>query len=347
MRQSIYLLAIGIWIPLLVFLCAGKATAQEDCPAIEINCSERKFGDTSALKCAATVGGNVKKSNLTYRWSLSNQAPLKVNQERPDEVEIDLSANPAQTITVTVTVGGLAKNCDNTADFESSPIKLNEPESASEMDSSEEEEEEQPEPTSQPTANSIDIAGTCSEAVNEGATAYFSVRTNGQGSSMKPSYNWTLSRGRIKSGQGTSAILVDTTDLGGDIITATVRIEGLGAPLKLSCRTTVKRIPKAYKLNEINDKSLDEEALQLRRFALRLNIGLEEQAYIIATGRRGQSLEELRKRAERARDFLINQCGVSPDRIKGINAAVGTNETIQLWVIQNGASPPTARTSTY
>jgi hypothetical protein len=342
MRPLIQLLITGLWILLPVAAAFAQEGEPVICPAIAVNCTERKPGDLFPLKCSAIVEGDTNRKNLAYQWSLSNQSPIKTDQ--PNEVEIDLSGKPNQTVTVTVTITGLPRDCQDSTDFISFPIK-------SPQDDDDDSEEEAPakeeiQPAAQP-ANSIALTGSCSDVVTEGAITYFSVSTGGEELRAKPTYAWTLSRGKIKSGQGTRSILVDTTDLGGEIITANVRVEGLGAPLKLSCRTMVKRIPRAYKLDEIKNRDFNDEAARLCRFALRLSIGLDERAYLVAIGRRGQSLEEIKRAAERAQGYLINQCGVSPARIMGVNAGFGTEETLQLWVIQDGASPPETRTRIY
>jgi hypothetical protein len=43
---------------------------------------------------------------------------------------------------------------------------------------------------------------------------------------MKAAYTWTVSAGKIISGQGTSKIIVNVSDLAGQSITATVALEG-------------------------------------------------------------------------------------------------------------------------
>ncbi len=324
---------------LLVLWCfGGVASAQQDCPAIEVNCSERKAGDLFPLKCTATVEGDSKKMNLTYQWSLSLQAPLKSGRANAYEMEADLSASPNQKIMVTVTVSGLPRECENSAQFESLPEEIETP---TEEDDDYAAITYEPETPSIQLVNNISATGSCSEEVTEGVPAYFRVSLDAGVTGAKPSYDWTLTRGRIRSGQGTHSIIVDTMGLGGEIITATARVNGLGAPLRLSCTTMIKRIPKAYKLDEISRTVPDEEeAYRLRRFALRLNIGLEERALIISIGRRGSSVELLRTRAERIRDYLIEVFNVAPERIMETSVGFGRNEAIQLWVVQKGASPP-------
>lgn len=326
MRLNSYYLTIGITILLWSFPTAGTVSAQE-CPTIEVNCTSRIAGDSAPLRCSANVGGDTADMKLTYQWSIAPSVPLINIPDRPDEVEVNLSNNPDHKITVTLTIGGLPKDCPNTSEYESLPVKPDNVQLA-------------PLPLDLPPTSVRSITGTCSESVLEDTAAYFSINVGDVGRDVNLTYSWTLSRGKLKSGQGTPSIIVDTTDLGGEIVTATARVSGLNVALKVSCTTMINRIPKAYKLAEISNKSPDEESEQLRRFALRLNIGLDERAYIVALGRRGQSTEEIKKRATLARDYLIEQYGVAPSRIMGIGVGFGNDETIQLWVIQTGAMPP-------
>jgi hypothetical protein len=339
MRLNIYYF-IGAVFLLCSSLSAGTALGQEEenCPAIEVNCADRKAGDFIPLRCTASVE-SFKKAKITYEWSLSWQAPMRITQGHPDEIEVDLSSNPNQKLMVVLTVRGLPQECENRTQSESLPEKVEAPaeDDEEEMDSTLEERKPEVQPI-----NNIAATGSCYEEVTEGAMAFFSVNVGDAVQGVNLNYSWTLSRGRLKSGQGTRSILVDTTGLGGEIITATTRIDGLASPLRLSCTTMIKRIPRAYKLDEFSSRSLDdeEEASRLRRFALRLNIGLDERAYIVVTGRRGQALGMLQRRAERVRDYLIEEFKVAPARIMGTGVGLGKDETIQLWVIQNGASPP-------
>lgn len=329
MRPRSRHIIIGVAI-LLGHFMAGEAAAQE-CPVLEVVCSDRMAGDSAPLHCTANVEGDTSSMKLTYQWSISPQAPIRNIPGRPDEIELELSSVQNQPVKITLTVKGLSEDCPDTAEFDSLPIRRDEP-------------EREPPPMERlppnTSSNTRSITGTCSEVVREGVPAYFSVSLSEVEQGAKPIFNWTLSRGKIRSGQGTSSILVDTTDLGGEIITATAQVNGLSTALKVSCATMIRRIPKAYKLDEIIKKDAGEEGERLRRFALRLNIGLDEQAYIVVIAKRGQSIKEAKKRGERVRDELVETYNVAPARIMGVGVGFGNEEAIQLWVIQNGASPP-------
>lgn len=319
MKHCGHSLAVGVLLLLGLFLVAGTAVAQQ-CPAIRLVCTRRTPDNSAPLHCSVHLEGSVESGNLIHQWSVTPQAPLKIIPGRPDEIEVDLKDYANQSLRVSAMLRGLPEDCDNEARFDSRP-------------------NEQPAPQVTPK-DEPSLTGMCSESVNEGAAAYFSVNVNDPEAKVAPIYNWTVSHGKIKDGQGTASIAVDTSDLGGGLIKATVQVGGFNPALRVSCTTAVKQTPKAYQLEEIKNKSLEEEREHLRLLALRLKIGLDEQAYIIAVGRQQESIEKIRSRAEATRDYLINQCGVAPNRIMGISAAFGPDDALQLWVVQAGAAPP-------
>jgi hypothetical protein len=54
----------------------------------------------------------------------------------------------------------------------------------------------------------------------------FAATVAGGNPDVKPTYTWSLTAGKIISGQGTSKITVDASNLGGQAITATVTVGG-------------------------------------------------------------------------------------------------------------------------
>ena len=76
-----------------------------------------------------------------------------------------------------------------------------------------------------------------------GPTVRFTITvTAGVPADAKLTFNWTVSRGKIISGQGTSSISVDARGLEGKSFTAAVRVRGVpaGCPNKASCSTRVE-----------------------------------------------------------------------------------------------------------
>jgi hypothetical protein len=63
--------------------------------------------------------------------------------------------------------------------------------------------------------------------VEEGQQLVFAAYILGGNLDINPTYNWTLSAGKIVNGQSTQKIYVETAGLGGQQITATVKIGGI------------------------------------------------------------------------------------------------------------------------
>ena len=81
-------------------------------------------------------------------------------------------------------------------------------------------------PACDPPCTSITVEGP--DAVDEGQEIVFTANISGGEPYLEPTYSWSVSTGKIISGQGTPTIKVDTTDLAaGQEVKATVKVGGL------------------------------------------------------------------------------------------------------------------------
>jgi hypothetical protein len=99
------------------------------------------------------------------------------------------------------------------------------------------------------------ISVSCPSAVEPKQPVVFEATVAGGPADIKPSYRWSISAGKILSGQGTSKLVVDVSELGGKSITATVSVGGdynPSCPVQASCsmsdyvggeRATARRPP--------------------------------------------------------------------------------------------------------
>lgn len=312
---------------LLIALMAAAAVSlraqQQQCPEIKVFCPKNVTG--TQTRCSAIVSGS-SDANVTYDWSVSLPVPIQKFLGQDNEVGIDLAQFPGYAITVTVKIGGLPDGCPNTAYYEiNSETKDSSP---------------APEPVS-PEGLPPSATISCPEAVEEGTPAYFNAAVANTDSNTMPVYKWKVTSGRITSGQGTRTITVDTAEQGNQIIRAAVEISGLGATRMMTCATQVKAIPKAYKLKEYKSTSWEEEAVYLYRFFLRLKAGLDERAYIVTYGKRNGPKDEARRLAERARDYLVEDCGIDESRVEILAGGEREDATVELWVVMKGGTPPT------
>ena len=66
----------------------------------------------------------------------------------------------------------------------------------------------------------------CPSGADSKLPLVFDATVSGGYTDMKPTYTWSVTAGKITSGQGTTKITVDTSNLGGQSITATVTVGG-------------------------------------------------------------------------------------------------------------------------
>lgn len=80
----------------------------------------------------------------------------------------------------------------------------------------------------------------------------FSANVSGVDQSSKLTYKWTVSNGKLISGQGTPSIIVDTNNEGGISFTATVEVNGFPAECsnQASCAINVCHLPVSRKFDE-------------------------------------------------------------------------------------------------
>ena len=77
----------------------------------------------------------------------------------------------------------------------------------------------------------------CPDSAESKAAITFEAKVSSGPAGMKPTYKWSLSAGKIISGQGTPKITVDVSGLSIDAVTATVSVRGAhrNCPTDASC----------------------------------------------------------------------------------------------------------------
>jgi len=163
----------------------------------------------------------------------------------------------------------------------------------------------------------------------------FSARITGGYRADTVLYNWSISSGRIISGQGTPSIKVDSTGFGGQTVTATVEVKGLEANCSRMASATqmiCDAPPPARLFVRYSKASFAKQNSILGRFAAQLRNEPGAQGYVLV---RGHHLHP-----ERAKEYLTVKGGIAADRIVIIAAGSG-KKTIELYVVPTGAIPPT------
>jgi hypothetical protein len=177
-----------------------------------------------------------------------------------------------------------------------------------------------------------------------GETITISSIATGGDPAVDPTYNWSVSAGKIIKGQGTFMIEVDSTDLGeSSTLTATVEVGGYAKTCSASASTTseFKKKIAAVKADEFppNLKPKDEQARLIK-----VNTAFSEDPiatlYIIAYPSKKSKPGDAAAALSRIRDYLTNMRGIDPMQIKTIEGGERKTETLEFWIASYEAAPP-------
>jgi len=189
------------------------------------------------------------------------------------------------------------------------------------------------------------VSVSCTDSVDVGSPVTYTATVSGGPANMTATFNWSVSAGTITSGQGTSTITVDTANLGGQSVTATVSVGGADPSCSTtsSCTTNIKPAAQpAVKFDEYGNIKFNDEKARLDNYAIQLQNQPGSQGTIIAYG---SCAGEAQQRADRAKDYLVNTRGIEAGRITTIDGGCRSDLTVQLWIVPTGATAPTVDTS--
>jgi hypothetical protein len=158
-------------------------------------------------------------------------------------------------------------------------------------------------------------------------------------------YRWSVSAGRIKSGQGTPSIRIDTSETAGQSVTATLYVGGLaGCPLTASCSLPIIDLPppEPRLFDQYSDLTFGKERQRLDRFAAQLRREPDTTAYIVVTAGGYSSHDEVLARIGRARRYLITRRGIKADRIVFADGGTGERLTFKLNLLPPNHIIPTS-----
>jgi PKD-like domain len=184
------------------------------------------------------------------------------------------------------------------------------------------------------------VTVSCPDAASENAPATFTATISGGSAGITPTYNWTVSAGRIISGQGTTSITVDTAGLAGQSIRANLDVGGYGMRCPASCATSIPIVNKPHKFDEYYDIARNDEKARLDNYAIQLQSEPSSQGYLIVYPSRKASAAQAQARAQRVSDYLVNSRGIDSHRVVITMGAPREDWLFELWVVPEGAPPP-------
>lgn len=185
--------------------------------------------------------------------------------------------------------------------------------------------------------------------VNEGDLVTYTADTKYDGTAPL-NYVWSVNptRVRIVSGAGTPTITIDSTGMAGQRLTVTLAVDdGSGQQL---CRETVqastyvtppsRRDNPAREFDVCSACSYDDQKARLDNLAIELQRDPSLSAYIISYGGRFSRTGTADRLGSRAKDYLVSKRAIDQSRIIVVNGGFREDETIQLWILPRGATPP-------
>ena len=187
------------------------------------------------------------------------------------------------------------------------------------------------------------------EQVNEGEIITYTADVIYKGSA-KLAYKWNVTPGnaRILSGVGTPTITVDSTGLGGQQIAAMLVVDdGSGEATCLQAAQAVTRVPPPEKRSIVGREfdtcrscTNDDQKARLDNLVVELQNDPSTQTYLFAYAGRNSPAGQADRLLARARDYLVNRRGVDASRIVVANGGFREEDSLEVWVVPNGARPP-------
>ena len=195
-------------------------------------------------------------------------------------------------------------------------------------------------PVVQPVCPAIEIS--CPTAITRNQPVTFtSTYTGGVPANITPVYNWSVSAGRIIEGQGTNTIKVDTSELGGQTVTATLSMGGYNLECSASCTIGIPLPPPANrKFDEFPDIQRNDEKARLDNFAIELQNDPTATAYVIVYPGKTSKRGDVQHHSSRIIEYLVHSRGIDERRIVTLVGTTRDELLVQLWVSPAGATPP-------
>lgn len=253
---------------------------------------------------------------ITYRWTTTGG---RIDGDGP-EVMWDLTGVTPGKVYVATVEANTGVEGDACLAFTSIPVAVNE--------------------CAPPRPVCPNISIYCPDTVMAGASATFTAEVSGGTAGVTPTFNWKVSAGSITSGQGTPSITVDTAGLGGKAITASVEVMGYNLNCAATCAAQVPAPPEGNRFDVYNDVRFNDEKARLDNFAVQLQNEPAARGYLVVYGARGGAPDAARRRANRARDYIVNERAIGSDRVVVSEGGVRDILTLELWLVPTGAEPP-------
>ena len=186
----------------------------------------------------------------------------------------------------------------------------------------------------------------CPDSVSVGEKLVFTADVSGGDSQVTPTFNWSVSAGLIESGQGTSSIEVNTSEVAAESsVTATVELGGFNrecgyGSTAASCTTSTIKKVEARKLDQYGNLQPKDENARLDNLMIELQTDPLAKCYIIAYGGSASRAGDAQKSAEKAKAYLVNKRNLEAQRVVAVDGGYRKEPSVELWIVPSGAEPP-------
>ena len=175
--------------------------------------------------------------------------------------------------------------------------------------------------------------------VDQGAPIVFTASVENRLGEVR--YKWTTSAGTIISGQDTSSLAVDTTDLGGQTIEATVEVTGQNWKCSAKSKTAITPpIVETMPFDAYGDIDWEQEQARLDNFAVQVLNSPGARGLIMTSAGNPTYRGEVRYRLQRAKNYLVKRRRVDPARLILTDGGYRTELTTILRVVYKDETIP-------
>ncbi len=196
-------------------------------------------------------------------------------------------------------------------------------------------------PPPPPVCPNVYIA--CPDRVAVDQPVTFVSTVTGTLGNVTPTYNWTVSAGRIIEGQGTPTIKVDTAGLAGQSIQAALSLSGYTLDCSASCSVQFPVPLTCRKFDEFAELSRNDEKARLDNFFIDLQHDPASTAHVIVhPGHRGKPAA-VQTQITNIVDYLVNSRGLDARRIVTQVGPQRNDLMVELWTCPQGAMPKPAQ----
>ena len=183
-------------------------------------------------------------------------------------------------------------------------------------------------------------------ALSENPILDLKVGTGNHGSKLKakdtsrtrPEFRWHVSAGTISKGEGTDEITIDTTGLGGQVLTATAELTGAPSGCKHVASITTSITPPpppSCPFISYGDIKFEDEKARLDNFAIQILNSSPSRGLILMYAGKETFKGEAAYRLQRAKSYLAFR-GLDASRIIAVDCGFANDLTAILYVVPDG-----------